>query len=202
MNQRPRNARSLIDARPPDGDDPATKLGEIVPEDLAHGTVEAVLQQLDRLAIYLFPKTRMSPLRDLASHDQKVRKPWTFHSSLGCAVANLARYAQAGSTGASSALEEIDCVWGAAYTRAIDPICAPNLETLGHIHPLDVVMRAAHARHRIMAGEAVTVFDLIALSGEDEVILRRELVPSGYGTVRADAAHAWLGMLGVEGFRS
>ena len=195
-----KNSRAFRDARQRYTDHPPTKLCEIIPNDLAYNTIEAVLWYLDRLAIHLFPRERTAELTELSERDHRTRTISSFQSSLGRAVAGLATYAQSGTESERPFADDIEHVWGAAYTRPIDRTWTPAIDTLGHTHPLDIVMRAALARHRIAAGEPVSVFDLVALSGGDESVLRRELIPPGAGTVDADAARSWLRMLAVEGF--
>ena len=68
-----KNARAYRDARQRNTEHPPTKLSEIIPNDLAYSTIEAVLWYLDRLAIHLFPRERTAELTELSERDQQTR---------------------------------------------------------------------------------------------------------------------------------
>jgi len=184
----------------------ARRLCDLVPDDTAHEVVEAVLAQLDVLALHLFPPARMSDLRGVgrSSRDQERRREYALQTELGQAVRDLTRFAQTGEGEIGGVPGAIHSVFEAVCTSAIDVDrtreVVDRIDTSDLGSPVGPVLVAALARYRVELGEDVSVRELAALTGlpEAEVQLQAELAGL-WVSVTAAEARRWLRKRGVPG---
>ena len=177
-------------------------LSEVSPDALAVVVVEAVLDQIDELALTLLPRQRWLALRGVergrATAEQ--RRALVLDTPLGRTVRDLARYAQTGD--GLPAWEVPAAILGvelALLGRAADQVEGgiARVAADGRLpEAVRVVVLAADARLGVERGRAVSAMGFAVLAG-----LSVKEVEGQFGAcVDAETAEAWLRRRRVVGF--